>query len=383
MVKKIIFVITDTYGEQRYTVPFLLKKNEELSSMITLYKNKITSYHATKLWDKFKKLSNEYELIFTTPNTGQNISEYIPVSRSFFKLWEILHDFNVEIFESSISSPIKCLFLAEGPGGFAEAFIKYREDTYGSVANDDEYHGITLKSFNDKNVPEWKVHKECMKRMKINYGEDKTGNIYNVKNLLYLVKSFGRNSLDFITADGGFDFSSDFNGQEEQSFRLILSEIYAALLLQKHNGTFILKVFDMFHENTLKIFQILKQFYEFIYITKPLTSRPANSEKYLVCIKFRGCNKDCDEIGELLDNYSEENCKKFFDKISFDVDMLSSLVNYNTYYTLRQIYYIERTIKYINVYSNKSSDNSINTILTHHAVKSKKWCEKYNLISKV
>ena len=48
------------------------------------------------------------------------------------------------------------------------------------------------------------------------------------------------NCCDFITADGGFDYSVDFNKQEEISVNLIFCEILYALILQKQDGCFIL-----------------------------------------------------------------------------------------------------------------------------------------------
>jgi len=38
--------------------------------------------------------------------------------------------------------------------------------------------------------------------------------------------------------------------------------------------------------------QLLVIFYEDVKITKPLTSRPASSERYVVCENFKGSNKD-------------------------------------------------------------------------------------------
>ena len=45
-----------------------------------------------------------------------------------------------------------------------------------------------------------------------------------------------------MTADGGFDYSSDFNGQEINSCQIILSECYIALNILKKHGTFVCKV---------------------------------------------------------------------------------------------------------------------------------------------
>ena len=381
MVKKLILLIDDEPQEvvNEDGILKLLDQNKTLYKTLTYHKNKITYYHNNKSWDKYKKLGNEYELIFTTPNTGTNISLYNPVSRSFFKLWEILHDFDEAIFKNKQTS-IRCLFLAEGPGGFAEALIKYRN--LKGYSNDD-LNGITLKSNYDKNIPEWKINKDIMKKIKISYGEDDTGNLYHYKNIKYLSNLYSPNSIDFITADGGFDFSADFNSQEELSFRLILCEVLSAILLQKEGGTFILKIFDMFNQHTMKLIQIIKEYYESVYAIKPLTSRPANSEKYLLCIGYKksvNTQELTDKLIYLVSNYTEDNLNKIFNSIEFKYTVLKNLVLYNYYYSIRQVYYIERTINYINYFSDKKNDNSeMNKIMDDHIRKSKKWCDKYNI----
>ena len=42
------------------------------------------------------KFSNEYEFIYTSSyaNDYKNISNITPISRSFFKLWEIINNYN-------------------------------------------------------------------------------------------------------------------------------------------------------------------------------------------------------------------------------------------------------------------------------------------------
>ena len=57
--------------------------------------------------------------------------------------------------------------------------------------------------------------------------------------------------------------------------------------MQKKGGTFILKCFDIFYKSSIDIIYILSSFYQDIYISKPCTSRQANSEKYLVCKNFK------------------------------------------------------------------------------------------------
>ena len=367
MVKKFILKFSEEEKSED-NIEQLLESNKKIHDVLTNHKNQITEYYQNKTWDKFKKLSNEYELIFTTPNTGYNISKYVPVSRSFFKLWEILNDFHDEIF---IENNMRCMFLAEGPGAFAESFLKYRSKYK------DECYGMTLKSNNNKNIPDWRID-----NINITYGADGTGNLYNLDNILYLVKNVGANSLDFITADGGFDFSLDFNNQENQSFRLLLSEILAAICLQKKDGKFILKIFDIFNKETIKMLHLLKEYYKNIYIIKPCTSRPCNSEKYLLCTGFNISKKN-EKLKNFLihtiKDFNNDNIQKLLDNISYVPYILNQIVLYNTYYSLRQIYYIERTIGYINKYKNNFYNDQVKQILDKHRIKSIKWCKKYGL----
>lgn len=371
MVGKYVLLIKNDDENKYVPVEELLKYNIYLHTILTKYKNKITEHYKNKLWDRYKKLTNEYEMIFTTPNTGINISSYVPVSRSFFKMWELLHDFSDVELNLPDKSSLNAIFLAEGPGGFAEALVKYRNNS------SDMYYGISLKSVN-KNIPEWKYQN----RVSVCYGKDETGDLYNKTNLDYLNETMPK--MDIITADGGFDFSNDFNAQEESSIRLILCEIYAALILQKQGGSFFLKIYDIFHEYTLKIITLIKKFYDNIYIVKPLSSRPANSEKYLVCCDFNNIdNSLIVQLGELIQNYNSTSLKLFFDSFQHNRNVLHNLICYNIYYTLRQVYYIEQTIIYIEEFGKNYHDNDIKekikTIMDNHKNKAKYWCEKYNL----
>lgn len=350
-----------------------LEANKKLLDVVTFYKNKITNYYQNKSWDRYKKLTNEYEMIFTGPNTNLNISKYTPVSRSFFKLWEILHDFKGKLFDET--TPINALFLAEGPGGFAEALMKYRQDQSNNAPQPkDTYYGMTLKSSN-KNIPDWKYKSA---KLTILYGEDNTGNLYNINNITHLKNTLGSNTIDFITADGGFDFSVDFNNQEELSFKLIACEIYAAIQLQKLNGTFIIKIFDIFTPHSLQLINILSKAYTTINMIKPLTSRPANSEKYLVCQGFKGLpQSDIDIITTLITNPLHTPPP---DSQLIDTPVTRNIIMFNTFYISRQVLYIQRTLEYIHKFKNMNmNDTSIKTILDNHIKKVKKWCTAYNI----
>ena len=90
-------------------------------------------------------------------------------------------------------------------------------------------------------IPNWYKMKNVLKEnpnIHIEYGEDNTGNLFNHKNLMYCRDKFN-NKMDIVTADGGFDFSDDFNNQETNAFRLILTQIaYAICVIINLNALF-------------------------------------------------------------------------------------------------------------------------------------------------
>ena len=109
--------------------------------------------------------------------------------------------------------------------------------------------------------------------------------------------------MDFVTGDGGFDYSINFNQQEEDSLNLIYAQILFAIILQKKGGSFVLKLFDTFTSLCVEFIFLLNYLYDEIYIIKPLTSRPANSEKYIICIRYKMVSNVDKIIVQLMNNY--------------------------------------------------------------------------------
>lgn len=360
MCKKFVFQIqpssiTPEQGEH------LLHVNDQLHLLLEQQKNMITEHFRSKKWDKYKKHSNSYELIFTSCHTLPSIATYSPISRSYFKLWETLCDFE-SVIGLRDREHVKALFIAEGPGGFVEAFCNYRPDKADSL------YGMTLIS-DCKNVPSWKVPEHLIKSRQIQLvtGHDGTGSLYNKENRAYLKRHVGAHSCDLITADGGFDFSSDFNSQEELSMQLITAEIKTALQIQKAGGIFILKIFDIHSCSTMKLISILTKFYDQVFITKPFTSRPANSEKYLVCTGYKIRVDLAQALAEM------EN----LDKMRLDLSVLPSMIEYNTTYILRQCTQINKTLLYINCLA--ADTVQFKQVLRDQIKKALRWCFKYSV----
>ena len=79
---------------------------------------------------------------------------------------------------------------------------------------------------------------------------------------MFFINKVGENTCHLITADGGFDYSDDYNSQENSSYRLLYSEVFIALHNQKEGGHFVLKVFDLFSYKTIQLLYLLYCHYE-------------------------------------------------------------------------------------------------------------------------
>ena len=355
--------------DENFTGDFLI--NVSLKEYLTNIKAEIDNVQ--EKWDIVKKVTNKYEYINScvsvegTKVVTSSVCKHKPISRSYFKMIEILNKFDPKFMRMN---EIRTFHLAEGPGGFIEAISRIRQN------KNDVYCGMTLMD-NDIDVPKWSKITNLMKEIsniKLVYGPKNDGNLYLKHNLDFVCKHY-ENSIHFITGDGGFDYSSDFNKQEENSINLIYCEMLYALIMQKNGGCFVLKVFDIFHRNTIEILSILSYFYEKVYVYKPLTSREANSEKYIVCMNFqRKTNYDL-IIKKLKHNFHLMETKKIVRILNYDINsfFLNKIQEINAIYGQQQIENILCTINHVYDFQKEK----ISKMKQNNIEKCKKWCHEH------
>ena len=322
-------------------------------------------------WDFIKKYTNPYEFIHTIiPGNKISVSKLKPLSRSFYKMIEISNLLN--IFDNYKDCNINTFHLAEGPGGFIEATNYLRNN------ENDNYKGMTLIN-EDPNVPGWKKSENFLNKNKnifIEYGATGTGDLLNINNLKYCYDKYN-NSMDVITADGGFDFSVDFNHQEILATKLLFAQVSFALMMQKKNGHFILKIFDIFSKTTLDILYLLSSVYKQVYIVKPNTSRLANSEKYIVCKYFKGASQAL--LFNIFNEYPKlESIQYISSLFDFPLDLffINKIEEYNAIFGQQQIENISSTLNIIHC---KNKNEKIEILKKNNINKCIQWCEKNNI----
>ena len=370
---KINLEISNKFTEQNF--------NMDLYRTLKKYKNEIDKLKNPKIWDFAKKLTNDCEMIHVnSKNNSYNlgIANYDSISRSYFKLWEMIKDFDLIDFSKD---NLAFCGLAEGPGGFVECMYNMRKKYSSSYM--DDCICMTLKSYNN-NIPGWKKSGRLFKEnisMKIFYGKDGTGDIYKKYNIESLKDITSDNKIDLVTADGGFDFSVDYDKQEQMMHQLIFCEIVSAMCVLKKGGHFVLKIFDIFTNLTVDLLYFLTIFFKNVIITKPFTSRPANSEKYIVCKDFLGVSDEyIEKLLSIVNDWtilSQQNKKvvKIFD-IKTPQEFKDSIKQYNFHVVAKQIKIILKTLVYIN---SNWNNKMINNIKQDQAILASYWCKKFDI----
>lgn len=352
--------------------------NQSLYNYLEVSKKKI--HDNIEEWDIMKKYTNPYEFIHTgyDKSYSKSVSLKKPLSRAYYKMIEMLHTF--DIFDKCNYINVNTFHLAEGPGGFIEAVLDYRK------SKDDKYIGMSLESGVNQNIPGWKKSKKFLDsnpNVFIERGPKGNGDLYDVENYKYVIEKYGA-SQHFISGDGGFDFSHNYNSQECVMVRLLLTQVIYAISMQIKGGNFILKIFDILHKSTCDIVFLLSMFYENVSICKPQTSRIANSEKYIVCKNFKYSNisslyplfiTTLDDINNkcIDDTYWIDNIFS----VQIPIALKNKLIEINAVFGQQQIENINYTINIINDNANKY--DKVNKFRKNNIQKALEWCSKYKI----
>lgn len=269
----------------------------------------------SEIWKKVRWYINDFDFLVKDPI----------INRAFYKFWEIINEF--DIFEYITDSDI-IYHCAEAPGGFIQASNIYLQldgirsiqkkkildvDTDGFTMVKSKKENKRYKIFTislNKDLPQYKSYnlpsynKSILnKYVFVTYGKDNTGDINNLENVYYikdLINKQNSNGFYLITSDCGFDEKEEYNNKEQLHSLVIMNCIFNAIYLQKESGNYILKVFDIFTDTSIQLLYLLNTLYDEVYIYKPKTSRPSNSEKYVICKGFTKNVEYKEKVIELL-----------------------------------------------------------------------------------
>lgn len=379
---------------------------------LNIKRNKI-DFINPEIWKRARWWCNDYDFLVKDPI----------INRAFYKFWEILNEFN--LFEDIKETDI-IYHCAEAPGGFIQAsniFLQLDSSTVCSFKkqiiadvvdsdgftqvrkNKSRYEPRVYKIFTislNKDLPQYKSYnlpsynKSILnKHVFVTYGKDNTGDINKVDNIFYikdLIRRQKKDGFHLITSDLGFDEGNEFNNKEQLHCSAITNCILNAIFLQQDNGHYVLKVFDIFTETSIQLLYLLNTMYEEIYVYKPKTSRPSNSEKYIICKGFCGNdnleykNKVIDILVNLSNKFKSKNNVSVTKYVSFKLfkeipqSFIEKIKEMNTVLLDSQNSFLDKAIalcespEFMNNY-----DKELNFYMEKRKATFKEWETHYNL----
>jgi cap1 methyltransferase len=156
-----------------------------------------------------------------------------------------------------------------------------------------------------------------------------------------------------------------------------LCEVFYALAMQKQGGTFILKIFDVFHKPTVDILYLLCYYYTNVSIMKPHTSRIANSEKYVVCqgFKIADSGKIIEQFAKLFSSLTSNPVASILPQ-EHDLYFLNKIEEMNAMVSFQQIENITSTLSII---TNHRNAEKLEQYKKSNITKCIAWCEHYEI----
>ncbi|TPX32633.1 hypothetical protein SmJEL517_g04277 [Synchytrium microbalum] len=246
--------------------------NQDIFEMLIELKNKLDPL-PPPFFKQARMLANPYEAI------GRSIF----VNRAAVKMANLdaLFGFTTELI--SPNRPFRFADVCAGPGGFTE-YLLWRLPP---ASVDVRGFGITLRDDTDFTLEQFAPESQAQQRFEPIYGPDDTGDICKPGNMrhftLHVDKATGGAGVDMVMADGAFSVAGDEIFQEVHCGRLLMCEVAIMFSILRKGGYYMTKVFDTTTPFTAGLLYILHYYFERICIIKPYSSRPGNSERFVVC----------------------------------------------------------------------------------------------------
>ncbi len=256
--------------------------------------------------------------------------------RDFYKFWEILFIFN--IIDKNTKSITN---VTNDSSDCLDAIAYYSEKILG--INSSKF-SISNVNVNQEKEFEFEKNKQNQFLNKLTKKDEYVSPAKFIK---------ANKTSDIIIANSENIYSS-INSKEDESYKLFLGELLVILKSLNKNGNLVFKVHDTFTTVTIKIIYLLSTLFDEIYIYKPLLSRLSESEKYIICKKYK--NDTTDKVTKKLSDMTEKILKDidsnlFLNDIFLDVNIPEDLENnlkyINTKLVNQQQILINEIVKYI------------------------------------
>lgn len=208
------------------------------------------------------------------------------MSNAALKAMELFHNF--DIFHTT--SPSLVYFdNAAFPGSFilaADYLIKTRYSHivdfcwYANSLMPDQVHPHALGD-------DYGLYERYPERWMMNPSKGNNGDVTRLENQQDIESRLAK-QVDVYTSDLGTGHGATYDRQEEQHVFPHVGQILTGLIVLSPGGRMIVKQFTFFQHYTQALIGVVASLFRQVFIVKPATSKPDNSESYLVCLDLMG-----------------------------------------------------------------------------------------------
>jgi hypothetical protein len=264
-----------------------------------------------RMFDHFKDIKKRFE----KEHNGQY------VTNAWVKFWELVSFFDLiprEEYDNTKSFNVFCNACLPGSDVLA---INHYIHSKTKIENF-TWKASSLLDTRDKTIPlsdDYSLYKNYPHNW-ISDGVINNGDVLPIKNQLDIEEKIGE-SIDLFTSDLGFDVSDDYNNQETQHAHCNLGQIISGLITLRNGGSMVIKLYTFFTPFTMSLLTLVSSMFCETYISKPSSSKKANSEIYLVGKGFTHFNLDIKSyllnrlenfsMDPLIESHCIENWKDF------------------------------------------------------------------------
>lgn len=262
-----------------YSEPKLISVKESLNRT----KSQIDKYYATERvqWQSFERTVDTYRLLKSAVGKVSNAKH---VTNAWLKYWELYNHYGLPECEN-----FTAFFNAELPGAALCAFNHYAHTV---ELNPMWYASSLVDTTGDALGDIYGIYKKNREHWLMNSANN--GDVTVSANITDFTNRVP--AICLYSHDAGIDASNDFNNQETMNAKIHFGCAIIGLKTLSPGGTFIAKQYTFFETFTWNLILLYASLFGEFYICKPLTSRPNNSEIYMIGKNFKGLCPELEKI---------------------------------------------------------------------------------------
>lgn len=269
-----------------------------LKSRLDIERNKMDKYPDKKQLHRYIMKHYEYDSLKYQLRESLG-KKYI--TNAWLKTYELFKKFKLvgNVF-----------FNANAPGTSSDAYLQYIKDE--AIETPIDWVASTYVPTTEKGSTlgdTYGLIKETKSHWLMNdYNNGDTTKVDNILDFAIQIRARFNKLCDIYFSDIAIDVGEDYNNEELLEAKEVLGQNIAGLYCLDRGGVYITKQRGLFLPLSIWFVSLLYDLFDVVYITKPETSKPFNSEIYIVGLVYRGISKDLmDTLFSTLVSYNNKS----------------------------------------------------------------------------